>query len=268
MTTPSFPRTAPRRVAAFTLIELLVVIAIIAILAAILFPVFAQAREKARQASCMSNLKQVGLAMLQYVQDYDETMFPWMNNGPMGSIFWDGYQDFSTWPPTFDATKGMLQPYMKSVAMVDCISAAGKIPFDPTQIPGVWSAYGTNMLLFPVDGNTGQYTGLSFGIIEAAADTVFLADAAEFRWDQPGVLRRTNILRQPTNNFPNLHGLHNGMANTLWMDGHVKAFKPVTPNYTDGQGNSPETYRSNNMGDLIPNPGVNANPDYYFLLTK
>src|ERR1700704_2940490 len=56
----------------FTLIELLVVIAIIAILAAILFPVFAQAREKARQASCTSNLKQAGLAMMMYIQDYDE----------------------------------------------------------------------------------------------------------------------------------------------------------------------------------------------------
>jgi len=88
----------------FTLIELLVVIAIIAILAAILFPVFAQVREKARQSSCMSNEKQLGLSVLQYVQDYDETF-------PMGvNSNWDWQQ---TWTYT-------VQPYVKSLAVFQC----------------------------------------------------------------------------------------------------------------------------------------------------
>src|SRR5438105_15312315 len=75
------------RRSAFTLIELLVVIAIVAILAAILFPVFAQAREKARQAGCLSNLKQLGLAQSMYTQDYDETLPKAIHQMPDGSLF-------------------------------------------------------------------------------------------------------------------------------------------------------------------------------------
>jgi prepilin-type N-terminal cleavage/methylation domain-containing protein len=70
----------------FTLIELLVVIAITAILAAILFPVFAKAREKAKQSTCQSNLKQIGLAMIQYAQDYDDFLSP--SRDYDGGIFW------------------------------------------------------------------------------------------------------------------------------------------------------------------------------------
>src|SRR5436309_13336304 len=96
------PKGAPMRRNAFTLIELLVVIAIIAILAAILFPVFAQAREKARAISCLSNLKQLGTSCMMYVQDYDETF-------PMA--VWDNW--WNAWPTT-------VQPYVKSLQIFRC----------------------------------------------------------------------------------------------------------------------------------------------------
>jgi prepilin-type N-terminal cleavage/methylation domain-containing protein/prepilin-type processing-associated H-X9-DG protein len=97
-------RNTPKR--AFTLIELLVVIAIIATLAAILFPVFAQAREKARQASCLSNLKQIGLGVMQYTQDYDETLpLGGLNNGS-GVTITRWYRDIA--------------PYTKSALIRDC----------------------------------------------------------------------------------------------------------------------------------------------------
>jgi prepilin-type N-terminal cleavage/methylation domain-containing protein/prepilin-type processing-associated H-X9-DG protein len=103
-------------VKAFTLIELLVVIAIIAILAAILFPVFAQAREKARQASCLSNDKQIGLGVMQYVQDYDEVYpqaYYYKNNTATTNGGASG--GYVTWTVT-------LQPYIKNAQLFVCAS--------------------------------------------------------------------------------------------------------------------------------------------------
>ncbi|HEY3333319.1 MAG TPA: DUF1559 domain-containing protein [Capsulimonadaceae bacterium] len=107
-TTPEIMNNSQHKRAGFTLIELLVVIAIIAILAAILFPVFAQAREKARATACLSNLKQIGLAVTQYEQDYDEAV-PCGTNGWGSGLGW----------------ASMVYPYVKSTAVFLCPSDAG-----------------------------------------------------------------------------------------------------------------------------------------------
>ena len=121
---------------AFTLIELLVVIAIIAILAAILFPVFAQAREKARSASCLSNLKQIGIATMQYTQDYDESYYPHRFNCDGGVAPLGGANvTCPQYTPSELAFLGggsekryyfvyLLQPYAKNFAMFRCPSNA------------------------------------------------------------------------------------------------------------------------------------------------
>src|SRR5947208_1296323 len=101
----------------FTLIELLVVIAIIAILAAILFPVFAKARGAARKSSCLSNMKQVSLAAMQYVQDYDERMpiSGYRGTGAALGNSWDNrpIRDYYTW-------RWAIQPYAKNVQIFSC----------------------------------------------------------------------------------------------------------------------------------------------------
>ncbi|MHB8993998.1 MAG: DUF1559 family PulG-like putative transporter [Armatimonadota bacterium] len=128
----------------FTLIELLVVIAIIAILAAILFPVFAKAREKARQSSCLSNVKQLGLGLLSYAQDHDE-MLPAFS---YGGIKWDG----------------LIQPYVKNTQIFRCPSAST-----------LTLAYGWNYNLLGYPASP-YVAAKSLGTIDKPAETLWGMD--------------------------------------------------------------------------------------------
>jgi len=171
-------RNARKR--AFTLIELLVVIAIIAILAAILFPVFAQARDKARQAACLSNAKQLGLAVMMYSQDYDETYFfqsAWDEVVDLGAGFWGpSYQTYIRWPTAH-------LPYVKNKDVFTCPSDKVRQGRGYQAPPGLgygvpWAiSYGPNLHLMIGGYNSAGSGAVSIASLDRPADMIALAEA-------------------------------------------------------------------------------------------
>ena len=230
-------RLTPR---GFTLIELLVVIAIIAILAAILFPVFAKAREKARQISCLNNMKQLGLGFIQYMSDNDGVT-PLATDGGAGkgeNVLggWMYYKTFTTTPTVpsaFDSTKGSLYSYVKSTAVYIC-------PDDSLSSKAVagsnYDSYATNACLnsisyspaVTVAGGAGM---LRLGKSEAVFDntSAIMLLGEECYTATPGnydVGSTNDAYLYPAPATPTAHDFvstrHSSGSNIAYLDGHAK----------------------------------------------
>jgi prepilin-type N-terminal cleavage/methylation domain-containing protein/prepilin-type processing-associated H-X9-DG protein len=214
----------------FTLIELLVVIAIIAILAAILFPVFAKARAKARQASCLSNLKQIGLGILSYCQDYDE-MFP-------GTYYATGNatRPINGWPSenlgAYVNWAEKVYPYVKSAQVFQCpemiLTSATQMSYNcfPT-------GYAFNYLL-DVDTNTGRSLNeiLRPAEIMMAADGPTQLDTRYGGTSTIPVMLYNNmdlsvVLGAWAAQYPKQVHRHSGGYNFCFVDGHAKWLNQV-----------------------------------------
>ena len=197
-----------RVVRGFTLIELLVVIAIIAILAAILFPVFAKARENARRASCASNMKQIGLGIAQYTQDNDETYF----ERDIGTMSW----------------RGEIQPYIKSSSLFQCPSNSNKNDLDGSITPPMFCSYAINdaACQFSKPGDncqSGAVTPTNLSSVDKPAQKILVCEMRNVAWEDFASPWWTDT--STTGNFATGYAGHLGTANYLFADGHVKSMK-------------------------------------------
>lgn len=193
----------------FTLIELLVVIAIIAILAAILFPVFARAREKARQTSCLNNVKELALAGVMYAQDYDEKLVPAYMDDNVGS----GRTWYALWyADKWGEQQGLLWPYVMSNEVWKCLSSKGEAYVSG----GNGTDYGINYHICKARGS------VSLGEIKYPSQTLLLADSD---WTHSTHdYTNSNAWRLSYGFHPSffIPARHNGGANMAFCDGHAK----------------------------------------------
>lgn len=216
-----YPTQSGQRSKGFTLIELLVVIAIIAILAAILFPVFAKAREKARAISCLSNTKQIGLASMMYVQDYDETFCKATNNfaNKTHEGFWEA----------------LYYPYIKNSGVFSCPDLTNNLGWNPPQvvpdadIPGsnmnAWG-YGYNIGTRPAgyhDGfgyyNLDKQPYVTLAVITNPANTILIGDINAYPGNIVYLVWSYDTTLAPSY-WPS--AIHTDGGNYSFADGHSK----------------------------------------------
>ena len=232
-----------RRARGFTLIELLVVIAVIAVLAALLLPVFAQAREKARQAACMNNLKQLSISMLMYSDDHDQRFPPVIGRQPgerlLFAMSWmrilqpyvkstEVFVDRSSGHSNQDwRTSGDLlanysfPPSQRSAGYPAAIVTAD--PFGTAMWEGIGGFYGP-----PVGNFLEEVPSYSAAQVARPVETILVCDHYAFDWGM--VWRKLYYpaprhIREPDLKLPDGRTAPQGLINALFVDGHVKALK-------------------------------------------
>ena len=234
--TPRHARFTSGKCSAFTLIELLVVIAIIAILAAILFPVFAQAREKGRQAACLSNFKQIGLGIMQYSQDYDESL-PYVN------FEYNAAGNYAAGNPVTNAKWiDVIYPYVKSEALYNCPSDVVNPAYKYLKngrTGANFGSYGFSQAYYSGVVAQGP-SGKTLADMKVPSTTVLIGEpyqqggSADFYSANetlpfslvPNVSpRRLTCTWSGGQPAVGLIERHQGMTNIAWGDGHAKSIK-------------------------------------------
>lgn len=243
----------PARSTGFTLIELLVVIAIIAILAAILFPVFAQAKAAAKKTSALANIKQVGLAWILYAGDYDDTIMRASTADSSKTYYWWGSFD----GVTLRENEGLLYPYSKNAG----------IQGDPTFAKSLrtalgYTGFGYNYVyLSPSTFSPPDYVEVPVPVsmtdVASPSETLAFASSARINtWSGPDpFLEGSAYIDPPSYEYPGIHARHSGdQAVILWADGHVKASRLAYRSGAFGYGYNSKDFVSHHLGEIL-SPG-------------